>query len=297
MRVLLKGLWWPLKTYRKAIDFAVRFSMDGIGICYSSLDESAYIWRHPYKAETLKNISKLANVAKEHGLSFFMMLNPTVTSFKLFTSNYPRIRKAFGLEPSHYPPDLAMNLDDKKDVKILLEKLQTLRNEGVEEFMLCFDDVAYDQNPEKEARIANKVSSITGKVMLTPSKYNLKAANSAYLETLGMELNKDVEVFWTGKDVVSLQIFKKEENQFAKILGRVPSLWLNYPVNDYLEGEIVQKPLPKSEIHLLGAKTLLINPMFQFEESKIPILTVLDHVRQGEDYNPQKSWRRAKYLL
>ena len=296
MHVLLKGLWWPLKTYEKAIDFSILSSINGIGICYSSIDESAYLWRHPYREKDLEKISELAKLAKENKLSFFVMLNPTVTSFNVFISNYKRIRKAFGVAPSQCQPDSPMNFDEDKDIELLLEKVKILENVGVNEFMICFDDAACDQDPKREAMIVNRINSIADKVMLTPFRYNLKQANETYLKTLGKELDKSTEVFWTGKDVVSLQVSKEEEIQFAKMLGRVPSLWLNYPANDYLNGEIIKEPLPKSEIHLLKGKSLLINPMFQFEESKVPILTVLDHIHQGDSYDPEKSWERAMHL-
>jgi len=297
VHILLKGLWWPLETYVEAIDFAASNGIDSIGICYSSIDESSYLWRRPYKEETLGKIKNLSTMAAKRNLSIFVLLNPLVTSFDTFVSSYHKIRETFKCKASAFPPSPPLKFNNPEDVHLLLGKIDSLKGIGIDEIMICFDDAEAILNPIEEAKIANSINKRVKRTMLTPSGYCLSRADPEYLKRLGNALEKDIEVFWTGKDVVTWQVYKRDEEGITSMLGRIPSLWLNYPVNDYLEGELIQEPIPKSEIHLLDARSLLINPMFQFKESRAPILTLLDYLRQGKDYDPIKSWKKANQIL
>jgi hyaluronoglucosaminidase len=98
-----------------------------------------------------------------------------------------------------------------------------------------------------------------------------------YLEELGRGLDPDVQVFWTGPEVVSREISTGHVDRVAEALGRKPFLWDNYPVND---GQRMSQYL-----HLRGFTgrpaglagpwpAHVINPALQPVLSRIPALTL-----------------------
>ena len=54
-----------------------------------------------------------------------------------------------------------------------------------------------------------------------------------YLETLGAHLDADIDVFWTGPEIVSSTIDVAHVRAIASRLGRRPILWDNLHANDY----------------------------------------------------------------
>ena len=53
-----------------------------------------------------------------------------------------------------------------------------------------------------------------------------------YLEDLGKGLDPDIEIFWTGPQVISTSYPRAHLEEVAARLQRKPLLWDNYPVND-----------------------------------------------------------------
>jgi hypothetical protein len=117
-----------------------------------------------------------------------------------------------------------------------------------------------------------------------------------YLEQLGTSLDKTVEIFWTGEEVVSRAISPAHLRRVTGQLGRKPFLWDNYPVND---GQRMSQYLhlraftgrPGSNAGLLAAHG--INPALQPTLSLIPALTLEDSYRRGEDYEYGAAFHRA----
>ena len=88
-------------------------------------------------------------------------------------------------------------------------------------------------------------------------------------------------------------------------LGRYPSWWWNYPCNDNDETKLFTMDTYtnfKDESHidnlsrlepLVGAKTVIINPMQQGEVSKLTFFSVADYEWNNEAFNNETSWEAA----
>ena len=275
MKLMLKGLWWPLKTYMEAIDFAAENKIETVCICYTSADELSCLWRQPFSGTTLDSLEQLAHKAREQGVQLMVLINPTITSFAPFPNQYIRWRHFMNILPSNLPMDRPMDLLAPEDEAVLLNKLRDLRGVEIDAVMICFDDAGFDTPLTREAEIANRLSEQFNTVMLTPSPYWINTPRAQGLPALGSALRPNIEVFWTGPEIVSLAIYKEDEQRARQLFLRTPSLWFNYPVNDYLDAALMTQELPQSDLIHLEAPSLLINPMFQFEASKPLIRRVI----------------------
>jgi hypothetical protein len=109
----------------------------------------------------------------------------------------------------------------------------------------------------------------------------------SYLETLGRRLDHDIQVFWTGEEVCSLEISPGHLKRVGEQLGRKPVLWDNYPVNDggrmsrhlHLRG-FTGRPAANGA-YLAGHG---INPALQPVLTTIPAITLAESYRQGTEY-------------
>src|SRR5690606_15384834 len=53
-----------------------------------------------------------------------------------------------------------------------------------------------------------------------------------YVEQFGELVHRDIDIFWTGEEVLSREISVAHVKRVTAQLGRKPFLWDNYPVND-----------------------------------------------------------------
>jgi hyaluronoglucosaminidase len=131
-----------------------------------------------------------------------------------------------------------------------------------------------------------------------PTKYSGLKDNH-YWQTLRGKLDPSIQVIWTGPAILSKSITSEQADQVAKLLGRKPLIWDNYPVNDYtyeiekrpqlLMGPIEARDGTLSK-HTAG---LLANPMIQPEASKIALFTIGKYLQSPAAYSPEQAWNEA----
>jgi len=128
-----------------------------------------------------------------------------------------------------------------------------------------------------------------------------KASENKYLEQIGEGLDPRIDVFWSGRHVVSVRIAEEDVREFEEVIERKPLLWDNYPVNDYYRtGAKWDRPRlnmgpfmgrePDIIRHLAG---YFSNPMNEPEASKIPLLTLSDYLDDPFGYSPEQSFERV----
>ncbi|MDU4133915.1 MAG: beta-N-acetylglucosaminidase domain-containing protein, partial [Clostridium perfringens] len=112
-------------------------------------------------------------------------------------------------------------------------------------------------------------------------------------------LDKDIEVMWTGNDVippngVSLEDAKKVSN----VYNRKMMLWWNYPVNDYKEDKMALGPIYDLDRNLdEEVSGFIVNPMRFSDASKISTLTGADYGWNSISYEAEKSWDKAIEII
>jgi hypothetical protein len=181
----------------------------------------------------------------------------------------------------------------------LAERVATLdARVGLDAIALLFDDIRGDDPTlaDRQAAVVRFVAERTRATHLyaCPSYYSddpvldrvFGARPSGYLQRLGRLLDPAVRIFWTGEEVCSREYGAAHLRRVAETLGRAPVLWDNYPVND---GQRMSQCLhlrgvtgrPASNAALLAGHA--VNPALQPELGCIPLLTLAERYRIGDD--------------
>ena len=197
---------------------------------------------------------------------------------------------------------------DEAARRALHEKLRFLDDIGVEDLAVLFDDMRGDlpDLAERQLEIVDFVARHTraSRLIVCPSYYSddpvldrvFGRRPARYLEELGAALDPEVEIFWTGEEVVSRELSVAHLQDVAQLFRRKPFLWDNYPVND---GQRMSQYLhlraftgrPASIGDYVAAHG--INVALQPTLTRIPALTLVDSYLRGEGYAYGAAFRRA----
>ncbi|MFC9126606.1 beta-N-acetylglucosaminidase domain-containing protein [Streptomyces sp. NPDC057099] len=213
-------------------------------------------------------------------------------------------------------PGQAMCFASDADVRALTRKLDAMWALGFRAFQLQFQDVSYSEwhceadadrfgsgpraAAEAQSRVANAVARHLAErhpgaagLSLMPTEY-YEDGTTDYRRALASELDKAVEVAWTGVGVVPRTITGRELAGAREALGHPLVTMDNYPVNDYDPGRIFLGPYQGREPAVAtGSAALLANAMQQPEASRIPLFTAADYAWNPRSYSPGESWRAA----
>ena len=237
-------------------------------------------WQEPHPAEWAARLAELAAGCRAAGVRFGVGLSP----YEVYASFDEAARAA------------------------LTRKLEVLASWGVEDLAILFDDMRGD-GPDLAQRQGEVVDWIRARSAATrhfvcPTYYSddpvldrvFGRRAPDYVERLGEALDPELEVFWTGEEVVSREISVGHLRRVAGQLRRKPFLWDNYPVNDgqrmsrflYLRG-FTGRPAALAEVCAGHG----INPALQPVLSRIPALTLAESYQRGAGYAYGDAFRRA----
>ena len=196
--------------------------------------------------------------------------------------------------------------------RAFVDKVRSLDAIGINDLAILFDDTRGDV-PELAAREAEIVHAAqdntrASRVLMCPTYYSddrmldvvFGQRPNVYLEDLGRRLDPKVRVYWTGEEICSREFSPGHLTRVAEALGRKPTLWDNYPVND--------GPRMSRFLHLRGftgrRHTIAdhvaghaINPALQAHLSLIPAATLVANYREGDGYAYLSEFRAAARSL
>jgi hypothetical protein len=239
-------------------------------------------WRDPYPAAEAARLRELADLARSVGVRFVYQISP-------------------GLDMCYSAPD---------DRAALVQKLGQVRTLGVRAFMLALDDIPRSFHCSADettygvgdaaiggahAAVANLIAqwNPSGSLLVVPMDYS-ELVRTPYLGALAHRLAATIDLVWTGPYVVPSRISAAQADAIARVYGRRPVLWDNYPVNDFARDDLHLGPVagraPTLPRHLAG---LIANPMNEAEASKIPLATLSAYLRDPLKYRPDAAWRAA----
>ena len=237
-------------------------------------------WQEAHPDNIADRMASLGAHARDTGVRFGVGLSP----FELFNNFDGAARKA-------------------------LEKKLAFFNEiGVEDLAVLFDDMRGDVPDLATKQVEIVVWAIerseATRVIVCPSYYSddpildrvFGQRPDDYIEDLGTMLDPEIEMFWTGEEVVSRQYSPSHIARVADQMQRRPFLWDNYPVNDgqrmsqyvHLRGFTGR---PAGNADLIAAHG--INPLLQPTLNRIPAITLSDSYRLGDQYQYSDSFRHA----
>lgn len=208
-------------------------------------------------------------------------------------------------------PGLDIHYADPGDLQALTQKVEQLLREGVKHVCILFDDIPHRMNEEDKKRfgsfakaqayVSNALLEHTrkltdGRFLFCPTDYCGRMAKPSvtecqYLQELGAYLHQDVDIFWTGPEIVSEEITVESIQELQSVLKRKPIIWENLHANDYDIRRIYFGPFAGRPLELRGeVKGILSNPNNEFEANSIPLKTLAMY-SQDDIYEP-----RAAYL-
>ena len=112
-----------------------------------------------------------------------------------------------------------------------------------------------------------------------------------YWQDLNENLDKKIDIFWTGEKVCSTEYSVNHLTQVSELLGRKPFLWDNYPVNDgavkskQLHLRAVNQSHSQIQNHVAGHA---LNPMNQPWLSQLALASLPRAYRERDNYNSEK---------
>lgn len=222
-----------------------------------------------YTVEEAENLSGLIQAAKENDINFYYALSP-------------------GLDLAYSNP---------KDLAALKRKLDQVAQFGCEAFALLFDDIETEMSkPDKEAFVsfAHAQVSVTNEVfhhlgvtkfLFCPTQYCSTRAftdaklnsvpQSEYLNTLGLQLAKEIDILWTGHQVISKTLKTENIQEITDVLRRKPVIWDNLHANDYDTKRVFLGPYSGRSPELIPLlKGVLTNPNCEYHANTIAIHTL-----------------------
>lgn len=243
------------------------------------------LWREPYSAAELAPLANLIAACKTRGLRFLYALSP-------------------GLD---------IGYSDPSEVARLKERFQQMRSIGCDNVALLFDDIPdrmSDADRERFGSFASAQCAVTndlfrwlreqgarGRFLFCPTPYCGRMAErqlggSGYLETVGRELQPEIDVFWTGPEIISREITVPHVRELATLLRRKPIIWDNLHANDYDGRRFYCGPYAGRAPELRSEVTgLLLNPNCEFALNFLPVHTLAAFTRTGPKWDS-----RATYL-
>ncbi|MCX7995484.1 MAG: protein O-GlcNAcase [candidate division WOR-3 bacterium] len=200
----------------------------------------------------------------------------------------------------------ALSPGPRPSLDAILKKITSMLKTGIEHFSIFFDDIKIKLDAKSalmQIRCANEVYTMLkdkGKdtaLYFCPTQYRGFERNE-YIETVARNLNKNTQIFWTGKSVVSKKITVKDIENITQILQRPPLIWDNIFANDYIPGIILKFPYRNREPGIIDKVSgILLNPMNQYLQSKPLIYTAAQFFKDPYHYHPKDVWQRVKKIF
>lgn len=185
----------------------------------------------------------------------------------------------------------------------LKKKFDQLYEIGVRRFCILNDDFGSGSN-EMVVQLINDLTKEYIKpknckpIIYCPQGYNEAWARPAELEAM-KKFDKDVLIFWTGKDVNSP--FEQSTIHYVKEkTGHSPVFWVNYPCNEHAKsGIFLGSSKHYVRDNITGLAGAVSNPIFFAEADKVPLFQLGSYFWNVNNYSKEvdKVWEQCfKYL-
>lgn len=230
-------------------------------------------WYEPYPTDKAREMKELVTSAHKNKVKFVWAMHP---------SN---------------------SIETKEDRAKALDKFRRMYDLGVRDFAIFFDDISA-KSVDTQVDYLNfldrefvKKHSDVGNLIVCPTMYNKAWSGGDYLRKMGTGLNPDIEIMWTGNSVCDM-INTGDCQWFTEQTTRLPFIWLNYPVNDYGQHNLLMGPVTGNDREIAPmVAAFCSNPMQYAEASKVALYQLADFAWNPEAYDADKSWLNATASL
>ncbi len=244
-------------------------------------------WRERYEPSEAAQLRELVDACRAHGIRFGYAIAPGLD-----------IRYAAGVE-----------------LERLVAKVDQLLDLGVRDVILLFDDIPHALDADSAERFGSFAVAQAhlaeglfahlrervpdGRRIVCPTDYCRAMADAAgdgwaYLHALGERLGPDVDVFWTGDEIVSERIDAASLADVSAALHRRPVIWDNLHANDYDLRRLYLGPLSGRGADLRAASAgFFTNPNTPFEVNEVAFATLAAYLADPAGYVPETALEAA----
>lgn len=244
-------------------------------------------WREAYSESACADLRALIDLCHAHDLRFLYALGP-------------------GLDVCYADPE---------DSVRMAERYAQIMALGADDVALLFDDIPdtmaqadaerFGSFAKAHAHVANEVFARLTKAspdlrfLFCPTPYCSRMADAAlggegYLRELGEALHPEIDVFWTGPEIISATIDDAHARMIGDLLKRPPMIWDNLQANDYDLRRLFVGPCQGRPSHPEESLSgIFINPNCEFEANFIPIHTLGAYVSKGSAYQSLDAFSEA----
>ncbi len=287
---VIEGFYGPPWTNVERLELFDRMATWGLNTYfYAPKDDlkQRALWRELYSPAEAGELKELIEACAARGLHFI-----------------------YGLSPG-----LDIRYADESDLDQIRQRFEQMLALGCRAFALLFDDIPgtldggdrtrWDSPASAQSHVANVILAwIRGReagarLLFCPTAYCGRMVRAGlggpdYLATVGRELMPDIDVFWTGPEIISREITVAHLQSVRGVLRRKPVIWDNLHANDYdgrrfFCGPYAGRPLElRSEV---GG--LLSNPNCELSLNSVPLRTLAEFVRCPGIWDARSAYRAA----
>ena len=286
MRGIIEGFYgvpWTWNNRQDCLQLLAENQMNTYMYAPKDDEYQRKLWRELYPGNYLDEFKNLLKTAEEKKIDFWYMISP------------------------------GNDIDYLKqsELEVLFTKLRQMIDLGINHFGLLLDDIDYilkDQakikfgtSAKAHAYIVNQVDEFLSgelanyQLVACPTEYD-NHHDAEYLELLNANLKSHIPLFWTGPSTLAAKISHEDIKKMVAVYQREIIIWDNVPVNDFEKDHQRlflspyanrSKLLSEEKYHVRG---IVLNPMAQWEWSKITIDHAARYLWQVSSFNQETVW-------
>jgi protein O-GlcNAcase/histone acetyltransferase len=212
-------------------------------------------------------------------------------------------------------PGLDVRFSEQAERNCIKARFEQLRAIGVRHFALLFDDLpgrmnesdnrAYDSLAEAQCDLTNEIiawlrgNQHDARLLFCPTPYcdrmdHNQLGGPNYLDDVGRLLNHEIDIFWTGPEIISEEIPLASIQLLSRRLQRQPVIWDNLFANDYDIRRLYCGPYSGRLPELRSAvRGILINPNNEYAINFIPLRTFASFMKCDGEWHPREAFLLA----
>lgn len=241
-------------------------------------------WRQSHPDEQWQQLSLLASHYRQQGVGWGLGLSPAGLSGQ-YTS---------------------------QDKRLLRKKITQINRLSPDVLCILFDDIRGDVDGlayrQLEVIADITATSSAARHVVCPTYYSFDPVLEQvfgkmpedYWRELGRQIPADVDIFWTGKQVISSSFSAADIASATELFGRKPVIWDNYPVNDGRKTSqfLHLKPYRGRPGQLQDwAAGHIVNPMNQARLSQLVLASLSDVYQLQGRYDERRAFENGLGLL
>jgi len=245
------------------------------------------LWRQPYAGQELSGLTDFIGQCRQQQIHFLYAL----------------------------APGLDIRFSDPSELERLKDRCAQLLAHGCQHVAVLFDDIPdslsaadrlrWTSPASAQASVVNalwawlRTQSPDVRLFFCPTPYCLRMAQAGlggpdYLSILGRELQPEIDIFWTGPEIISREITVSHVREIGALFRRPPLIWDNLHANDYdgrrfFCGPYSGRP-PELRREIRG---ILSNPNCEYPLNFVPLRTLGRYVHTTGTWNEREEYLRA----